>query len=54
MELSLNALYDLENDFGAVFNSVFGAESRNLNKSIVMRNNKDALCMWFNGVFKSV
>ena len=43
MEFSLNALYDLENDLGAVFSSVFGAESHDLNKSIVMRNNKDVL-----------
>ena len=37
----LNALYDLENDLGAVFSSMFRAESRYWNKSIVIRNNKD-------------
>ena len=43
VEFTLNALYDLENDLGAVFSSVFGADTSDLNKSIVMRNNKDVL-----------
>ena len=43
MEFSLNVLYDLENDLGAVFSSVFGPDTRELNKSIVMKNNKVVL-----------
>lgn len=41
MEFSLNTLYDLENDKGAVFSSVFGSDTCDLNKIIVMRINKD-------------
>ena len=43
MEFSLNTLYDLEQELESTFGSVFDANPKHLNKSAVMKINKDVL-----------